>query len=277
MSIPHRGGFVPIFFTRRLYAEPMEAGRIANAGIWSAVDALIERAPSLDDLRDHRLQLLAERRWLLTGGAVPASLAADKTLAAALSMAVPGLLGRIASVWEAPKIVLKGPELARRYPDRLLRTAGDIDLLVEDADAAHAALCSSGFAAVGDPRRYVGIHHLQPLVWSELPVSVELHHAPKWIEGLEPPSTAELFRLTVPAQVGVDGFQTLTPAAHAVVVAVHAWSHGPLRSLRDLIDVAILRAEADADEVEHLSECWGVSKVWRTTEGAVEALSLIHI
>lgn len=169
-------------------------------------------------------------------------------------------------------IVLKGPELARRYPDRLLRTAGDIDLLVEDADAAHAALCSSGFAATGDPRRYVGIHHLQPLVWSELPVSVELHRAPKWIEGLEPPSTAELFRLAVPAQVGVDGFQTLTPAAHAVVVAVHAWSHGPLRSLRDLIDVAILRAEADADEVEHLSECWGVSKVWRTTEGVVEAL-----
>ena len=243
-----------------------------RAEVWEAVDALIDRAPSLQDLREHRLQLLAERRWLLTGRAIPASLATDKAIAAALSLPVPSLLARIASVWDGPMIILKGPELAARYPDRLLRTAGDIDLLVDDADAAHAALCSNGFVATGDPRRYVEIHHLQPLVWSALPVSIELHRAPKWIDELEPPSTAELFRLTVPAQVGVEGFQTLSPAAHAVVVAVHAWTHGPLRSLRDLIDVAILRAETNADEIERLSERWGVTKVWRTTDGAVEAL-----
>jgi hypothetical protein len=240
--------------------------------IWGAVDSLIDRAPSLEDLREHRLHLLAERRWCETGKTIPAALTAEKTLAVALFLPVSGLLARIGTVWTGPIIILKGPELASRYPEGFRRTAGDIDLLVDDADAAHAALRAAGFVPTGDPRRYVDIHHLQPLVWPGLPVRIEVHHSLKWIEGLEPPSTAELFALAAPSRVDVDGFQTLTPAAHAVVVAIHAWSHGPLRSLRDLIDVAVLKAEADSVEIESLVAHWGVSDVWRTTDGVVNAL-----
>lgn len=240
--------------------------------IWAALDAIIDRAPSLEDLREHRLQLLAERRWSQTGKPIPPLLVAEKTLAAALSLPVPNLLARIATAWTGPMLILKGPELASRYPEGFARTAGDIDLLVDDAHAAHAALLAAGFVATGDPNRFVDIHHLQPLVWCDLPVRIELHHSPKWIEGLDPPSAAELFDLAVPSQVEVEGFQTLTPAAHAVVAAVHAWSHGPLRSLRDLVDVAILKAEASSDDVENLVRRWGVSGVWRTTDGVVQAL-----
>ena len=236
------------------------------------MDGLIDRAPSLEDLREHRLHLLAERRWSQTGKTIPAALTAEKTLAAALVLPVSSLLARIAAAWTGPMIILKGPELASRYPDSFVRTAGDIDLLVDDAQAAHTALLAAGFTATGDPDRYVDIHHLQPLVWSDLPVRIELHHSPKWIEGLEPPAAAELFDLAVPSRVDVEGFQTLTPAAHAVVVAVHAWSHGPLRSLRDLVDVAILKAEASSEDVESLVRQWGVSDVWRTTDGVVQAL-----
>ena len=251
----------------------MQAGESERAdGVWKALDGLIDRAPSLDDLREHRLHLLAERRWSQTGKTIPAALTAEKALAAALFLPVSSLLARIAAAWTGPMIILKGPELASRYPDGFVRTAGDIDLLVDDAHAAHAALLAAGFVATGDPRRFVDIHHLQPLVWSDLPVRIELHHSPKWIEGLEPPSAAELFDLAVPSRVEVEGFQTLTPAAHAVVVAVHAWSHGPLRSLRDLVDVAILKAEASSDDVESLVRRWGVSDVWRTTDGVVQAL-----
>jgi hypothetical protein len=251
----------------------MRAGETERVeDVWDAVDSLIDRAPSLEDLREHRLHLLAERRWLQTGKTVPAPLAAEKTLAAALFLPIPSLLSRIAAAWDRPMIILKGPELASRYPDGLLRAAGDIDLLVDDAHAAHAALRAAGFAVTGDPRRYVDIHHLQPLLWPKLPVRIELHHSPKWIEGLPPPSTAELFALAVPARVGTDGFQTLAPAAHAVVLAVHAWAHEPLGSLRDLIDIAILTAEADVEEIESLAQRWGVSDIWLTTHAVVEAL-----
>jgi hypothetical protein len=239
--------------------------------LWEAVDALIDRAPSLDDLREHRLQLLAERHWVRSGRAVPPSLSAEKAVAAALALPIPSLLSRIASTWDGPMIVLKGPELASRYPAELLRTAGDIDLLVDDASAAHDALRSAGFVATGDPRRYVEIHHLQPLVWEDLPVRIEVHHAPKWLEGLEPPSTAELFELAVPARVSPE-YLTLAPAAHAVILAVHAWSHGPLHRLRDLIDIAILNAEAEIDMIESLARRWGVYEVWRTTSAVVDAL-----
>ncbi len=247
-----------------------EAERLRD--IWGAVDSLIDHAPSLEDLREHRLHLLAERRWCETGRTIPAALSAEKSRAVALFLPVSGLLARIGAVWTGPMIILKGPELASRYPEGFRRTAGDIDLLVDDADAAHAALRAAGFVPTGDPRRSVDIHHLQPLVWPGLPVRIEVHHSVKWIEGLEPPSTAELFALAAPSRVDVDGFQTLTPAAHAVVVAIHAWSHGPLRSLRDLIDVAVLKAEADSVEIESLVAQWGVSGVWRTTDGVVEAL-----
>jgi hypothetical protein len=239
--------------------------------LWEAVDSLIDRAPSIDDLREHRLQLLGERRWTETGRSVPIPLTAEKARAVALFLPVQSLLSRIAATWEHPMIILKGPELAARYPDAALRTAGDIDLLVADAEGAHAALRAAGFSVTGDPGHYVGMHHLQPLIWNHLPVAIELHHAPNWLEGLKPPSTVELFRLAVPATVSPE-YLTLAPAAHAVILAVHAWSNGPLHSLRDLIDIAVVTAEADIDVIEALARRWGVYEVWRTTYAAVEAL-----
>ena len=56
------------------------------------------------------------------------------------------------------------------------------------------------------------------------------------------------------------------------MLAVHAWAHEPLRSLRDLVDIAILTAEADLAEIDEIARRWGVAKVWRTTHATVEAL-----
>jgi len=257
---------------RGKYASASSVGPSAGGDLWKAVDALIDRAPSLDDLREHRLQLLAERHWARSGRAVSPTLSAEKAVAAAFALPIPSLLSRIASAWDGPMIILKGPEVASRYPAELLRAAGDIDLLVEDAPAAHAALCSAGFVPTGDPRRYVGVHHLQPLVWPNVPVAIELHHAPKWVDGLNPPSTSELFRFAVPARGSAEEFQTLAPAAHVVVLAVHGWAHEPLRNLRDLIDIAVLTTEADIAEIDRIARRWGVSHVWRTTHSVVESL-----
>jgi hypothetical protein len=244
----------------------------SSPDLWDAVDALIDRAPSLEELREHRLQLLAARRWRQTGKTIPQSLITDQTLAAALSLPVRSLLARVSAAWGGPIVVLKGPELAWRYPAGVFRPARDIDLLVDDAKAAHAALRAAGFVPAGDPRRYAEIHHLQPLMWQNLPVAIELHHAPKWIEGLAPPPTAELLELATPAHGDAEGFLTLAPEAHAVVLAVHAWAHEPLHSLRDLIDIALITEEADAAEVDRLARRWGVRGVWETTNDVMQAL-----
>jgi hypothetical protein len=246
--------------------------RVAARGdLWSAVDGLIDRATSLDDLGEHRIEFLAERRWSSTEAAMRAP-SGYKTLATVLCLPVPMLLARIGEAWSGPMVILKGPVLADRYPHGVLRPAGDIDLLVSDAQAAHAALCSAGFVATGDPRRYVGIHHLQPLIWPNIPVRVELHHSPKWIYGLEPPPAEELLALAVPARGAAEGFQTVLPEAHAVLLAVHAWAHEPLGNLRDLIDIAALTEDADIRQAERFAQRWGVFDVWRTTYGVVESL-----
>ena len=242
-----------------------------QADVWDAVDALIDRAPSLEDLQEHRIHLLAAHRWSRTGRPIPTALAAEQALATALFLPVQTLLARIAAAWDGPMIILKGPEVASRYPDAALRSAGDIDLLLTDAEGAHAALRAAGFSVAGDPNRYVDIHHLQPLTWAELPVSVEVHHRPKWLEGLVPPSTAELFEHAVPSRASPE-YLTLAPPAHAVVLAVHAWSHAPLHNLRDLLDIALLTAEADVERTRSLARRWGVLDVWRATSAVVDAL-----
>ena len=47
------------------------------------------------------------------------------------------------------------------------------------------------------------------------------------------------------------------PERRALVLAAHAWTHGPLIRLRDLLDVALMTAKADRDELERLAEDWG--------------------
>ena len=108
-------------------------------------------------------------------------------------------------------VILKGPELARRYPDGLCARQATSTCSSTTRRRRTPALRAAGFVVTGDPRRYVRIHHLQPLVWPTLSVRVELHRAPKWIDGLNPPSTAELFALARPRPGG----RRRIPDAHA--------------------------------------------------------------
>ncbi|HUG11228.1 MAG TPA: hypothetical protein VMM36_09450, partial [Opitutaceae bacterium] len=103
---------------------------------------------------------------------------------------------------------------------------------------------------------------------------IEIHSQPKWIAGVEPPSTDELLEVLVPSSAGVAGISTLPPARHAVVLAVHSWAHEPLRRIRDLLDVAVLAESADRDEALAISRSWGAERVWRTTIRASEAVLL---
>jgi hypothetical protein len=243
-----------------------------GGGLWEAVDALIDRAPSEDDLRSHRLEVLAARRYRAVGRPVPPDFVAQERLAAIALLTAPIVLERVRVAYGGPAMVLKGPEVAARYPDPTLRGYGDIDLLVPDAEEAQQALLAAGFELVGDPELYVDIHHLRPVLANGVPLAVEVHSRPKWLEPLARPSTQMLFEVAQPSATGVAGILAPSPAQQALLLAVHSWAHEPLRRLRDMIDVAAVAAAADRSEIEALAREWGVERIWRTTIAAIDAL-----
>ncbi len=202
---------------------------------------------------------------------MPDDFAAEARGAAIASLAAPLLLERVRAVYDGPAIVLKGPEVAAVYPDPSLRRYGDVDVLVRDAPAVHRALIDAGFEPVGDPRLYVDIHHLRPLAVAGIPLHLELHTSPKWVDGRDAPSAADLFADVIPSRT-TDGMLTLAPGAHALVLAAHSWAHEPLRRLRDMIDIAAIAADADLDEVDLRAADWGIQRLWRTTIAAVDSL-----
>jgi hypothetical protein len=245
---------------------------LGGSRLWEAVDSLIDRAPSLDDLRSHRLEVLAAQRFRKLGRPVPEDFVAEVRFAAIAGLTAPLVIERVRAVYDGPLMVFKGPEVAAHYPDPALRGYGDIDLLVEDAEELHEMLLRVGFDLVGDPRLYVNIHHLRPLLADGLPLPIEVHSRPKWLEPLAPPATESLFRSARGSATGVDGVFAPSPAAHAVVLAVHSWAHEPLRRLRDIIDIAAVATAAQPAEVDALAEAWGVERIWRTTTAAIDAL-----
>jgi hypothetical protein len=247
-------------------------GAKPNARLWSAVDALIDKAPSDDDLRSHRLEVLAGRRLRSRGRPVPADFVAQERFAGVASLAAPLLLERAATALGTDAIVMKGPEAAAYYLDPAVRGFGDIDLLVRDAPAAQAALLAAGFELIGDPELYVDIHHLRPLALAGVPLTLEIHSRPKWVDPLPAPPIEELFAAAEAGTTGVDRMLRLPAAHHAILLAVHSWAHEPLRRLLDLVDVAAVTAAADRAETDALASRWGVAPLWRTTIAAADAL-----
>jgi hypothetical protein len=239
--------------------------------MWDRVDALLARAPHAAALRLHRLELLEARRRR-AAGLDASELAPDEALAAAVDLAAAPLLGRIRDAYDGPLVLFKGPELALDYPGARLRRFRDVDLLTDDAERAQAALIAAGFVEVNDPEIYRDIHHLRPLWWPGLPLLVELHSRPKWVDGVPGPPVEELLAASVPGRLGVDGVGALPAAHHTLVLAAHGWAHEPLGRLGNLIDVAVTRAHGDDAELAALARRWGCARMWRTTLSAVRAV-----
>jgi hypothetical protein len=253
--------------------QPTRPSAPVGGGIWDGVDRLLDKAPHLADLRSHRLELLAARRWRALGIPVPPELVEEERLAAVVVLTAPILLERARSAYDGQMLVMKGPEVASRYPDPALRPFKDLDLLVEDAEAAQHGLLAAGFRAVGNPALYEDIHHLRPLAFPGLPLAIELHSSPKWIEGLTPPSPPKLFALATDERT-VDGVLVLPAAQHALLLAAHSWAHEPLRRLRDLVDIAAMVEGVDRHLLCELAAAWGMERAWSTTVGAADALFL---
>jgi Uncharacterised nucleotidyltransferase len=258
------------------------SGARASASVWRRVDELIDAAPGLPALRAHRLQLLAARRWRATGREVPDDLRAEERLAAIRDAIVPELLGRVRAATEQPVVLLKGPEIARRYPGQALRHFIDLDLLAPDADRLQVELLAAGFEKAeaprwafrldGDADLFVDKHHCHPLRWSGWPLRLEIHRRPSWPAWLPGPPVDLLLGAAAPTDP--DGTLTLPPGPHALVLAGHLWVSNPFARLRDVLDIALLLQEADRSEVQELADAWGIGRLWATTRAVVEAVLL---
>ncbi|MDX6439401.1 MAG: putative nucleotidyltransferase [Gaiellaceae bacterium] len=252
-------------------APPDDTEIVYDASLWANVARLTERAPRESDLRFHGLELLAGRRDRGLGRTPALHVIAAERTAAATSLIAPLVLRRALGAIDGPVVLMKGLEVAEHYENPLTRPYRDIDLLVEDAESAWSEMVEAGFEPTGDPKLYIGIHHLRPLVAPGLPLVVEVHHQPKWLEGTLPP-TAELLRTAVPSATGIPGLLTLEPARHAVVLAVHAWAHVPLSRLGRLIDVAAMLQGVDRRETAAISRAWDVERPWRVTQASIDSL-----
>lgn len=242
--------------------------------LWVAVDALVDRAPSLDHLAWHGLHLLALRRWRAQERVVAnPDLLEEERRAHLCALSAPVLLERVRSALQGPIVLMKGYEVALLYEDPSLRRFADLDLLVEDSSAAQRTLIAAGFIEVGDPDLFVDIHHQRPLWLPGFPLKIEVHHEPKWPEWIvRPPGVRELFESAVASSSGVEGISTLPPEQHAVLLAAHSWAHIPLRGVNELLDVAAVAESSERAEIATRAEAWGLGRVWRTTIGCVDSL-----
>ncbi len=231
---------------------------------------MVEHAPNVAALRRHRLDLVAAHRFRNAGRTVDEELRAAERIAAMRAIAVPRLLERIAASAEQPVVVMKGPEAAASYQIPACRPFKDLDILTDDADRLRAALLAAGFQTV--PGAGTTEHHVAALIWPGVPLTVEVHSAPHYVSGLPTPELDDLLALTYPSRTGVAGVQGFVPAAHAVLLAVHGWAHGPLERVGHLVDVAAVLAEGDRDSAEALADRWGCQRLWRTTMTCIDAL-----
>jgi hypothetical protein len=255
----------PVQATDRPERAPAEP-----AALWEAVDRLLDGA-DIEGIRAHKLGALAARLLRRRNRPVPGPLAADERGATVAVVMARPLLEHIRSVCDGPLVLLKGPEVARLYPGSA-RTFGDIDLLVPDALAAQRALTAAGLVEVDDPEPFRDHHHLRPLKSPNIGLKVELHTTPLWPAATKPPQVDEILDRSVAAGVGVSGVLAPDPVQHALILAAHAWSHDPLRTLRDLVDIAAVSADCSEAELEEAAEAWGIPRIWGTTRAAIRAL-----
>ena len=251
----------------RAYGERDRRGAAARRlmppqDLWDMVDGFVDRAQRMSDLTYHGLQLLAARRYRQIGRLVPRDLTAAEKNAAVVSLVVPIVLREARQAYDRTMVLMKGPEVAVKYRDPVLRPFRNLDLLVPDATEARRALLAAGFVSAGS----------QLLRWPEVPVPVDLHDHPTWPRGLPQPSRAELLASAVGGSTGVAGVLALSPEHHAMVRAADSWARAPLRRLLDLVDLAALTADLDRRTLDRTAQSMGMRRVWRTSIDAADAL-----
>lgn len=240
---------------------------------YQAVASWVERLDPVADLellRGHGLQFVhLERRDRHAGNELD-GLRRERSAYHRAQLGLRATLARIREVHDGPMILLKGLDVADRYPHPWVRPIGDLDVLAAMPDRLHRQLLAAGFVPMAtDPGfRFDRHHHLQPLIWPALDVVVEVHRRAGGPAMSRMPDYFGLRRLVTESVAG-PGWLTPVPAAQAVLLAAHAWQDNPLAKARDLLDIALFLEGTDPDLAADLARRWRVSRLWRLTQDAV--------
>lgn len=249
----------------------VEMTTLANQDLplWDRVEELVERATSWEALQLHRLHLVAARLRSRRGEEIPANIADEWRGTAILSLAARTVLERVRDAYDGRLLLMKGLEVASLYPDPMDRPFRDLDILVDEPDAAQKCLIDTGFVEFGDRAP----HHLPRLVWPEVPVLIELHSRPKtppWVPEL---GAGMIFGRATASRTGIAGLLAPEPAAHALLLAAHGWAHDPLRRLGDVIDIAAMLEEADRSRTTVCAREWEWERLWNVTVAVTDAVT----
>jgi Uncharacterised nucleotidyltransferase len=239
------------------------------AWLWEGLDRLLDGA-TLAGILDHGLGPLAAERARRLDLEVDPVLAREDRSARLTAATALQLIRRIRESCDGPLVLFKGLELARRYPGGARRFA-DIDLLTPQAEAVQESLLAAGFV-VNAHGQIPSDFHLRPLVWPGIPLEIEIHADVFWSTFRQPPAPAEIVEAAVPTRIGVDGVVAPAPAHHALILAAHSCEERALRSIRDLLDVALVAAEVQEEELERLAAAWRGERLWRTVQATTGAL-----
>jgi hypothetical protein len=259
----------PLLSTTTIIRSPLIRPEDATRRI---ADRFLTPAAQASDAVAHRLELVVAARLRECALEVPPQFEAAERRAAVTSLLAPAVLDRIRQACDGRIMVMKGPEVAAHYPLPTLRAYDDLDILVEDAKGVQDSLLASGFRPVGSPERYRGIHHLRPLALPGVPLRVEVHARPKWIEGVRPPAVEDLLEAAVPSASSVEGIEAPAPPHHALLLAAHSWAHEPLRRLRDVLDIWCVAYACDPDEIAASASRFDVERLWSTTRRVTAAV-----
>jgi hypothetical protein len=244
-----------------------------SMSLWSRVDELVERARAVSDLHAHRLHLYAAWRWRSAGRPVPAELVELERGARVFRLAVPAVVRRVRDAYDGPLVLLKGADVAAKYPRPELRPSIDLDFLVPDPERTQRALVAAGFNE--PPGAVPGVHHHLPcLEWPGLLVKVELHSTPSWPPWLSPPPVEELFASATATSALGQGVAALPPHHQALVLTAHMWREVPLTRLGHLIDVFLMAEAAAPGETESLARHWGIDQLWKVTDATARCVLL---
>ena len=171
--------------------------------------------------------------------------------------------------------VLKGAALASTvYNGFASRPMNDLDLLVDDAQAAAAKEVVRGLGWTRDPTvpaddAYAGHHHLAPLLdASGSGLRLEIHTELLPLENPFAISRADLARATRDVRIGAARAGVLSTVHHAVYATIHfAWSHelhlGAWHTFRDLGTLA-RRGLLNWDDFVETAQAWraGTCAYW---------------
>jgi hypothetical protein len=252
---------------------------LPDQGIWPGVANTIAAHPDASLLRAQGLSALAAAYWNETDHPIADELDSDRASATALGLQAERMLHQVADLAAQPFLLMKGPELATRYPEPGLRELNDLDLLVLDTSVIEQSLLRSGWSTYtgpGELRWYDDIHHARPLVAPGSSLPMEPHRRPNWPTWGRPPEFAELHEASVASTLGIEGVRTPSVEHHALLVLAHSWAHMPFERFSQLIDFALLVEECNTVELAACARRWQLSKLLSVGLATIDSVLLAH-